>query len=324
MLIERRDDGALVAGYLDAASTGRTDAYDTVLVRGSHPYRAELRSHRFGALSACDISGDHGVRVLPRTGSGTREHRYVLGLLLRGRGCLEQDGRTAPLSPGDFALYTGQRPFRLELGGPYRYFVVDLGPGGAGLPSGVENVTADPDLPRSPSGRVLAAALGEIVRLAARFGPAARRDLGEHITFMLRTLVHEAGHGQSAVPDHRTAILDRVLEHIDRHLGEDLSPESVAAAQHVSVRYLHAIFQRQGDTVGGCIRRRRLDRIRRDLADPGLAHLPAYAVAARWGIRDASHLSRLFRAEFGMSPREFRDRLGPGPRADTADPRTRP
>ena len=306
MLVEHHENGALVAGYLDAASHGRADAYDTVLVQGDRPYRAELRPHRFGVLSACDIRGEHAVRVLPRIAPGLRDHGYSLGLMLEGRGGIEQDGRSASLTPGDFVLYTGQRPFRIELAGPYRYFVVGLGRTAAGLPPGVAAVTADPDLPRSPSGRILTVVLGELARSAPRLGPDARRDFGEHVVFMLRTLLREAGHGDTPVPDQRAAVLERVLEHVDRHLAEDLSPESVAAAHHVSVRYLHALFHCRGETVGGHIRRRRLERIRRDLADPALAHLPAYAIAARWGIRDASHLSRLFRAEFGLSPRAFR------------------
>jgi len=28
---------------------------------------------------------------------------------------------------------------------------------------------------------------------------------------------------------------------------------------------------------------------------------------AEWGIAEASHFSKLFRAEYGVSPREFRD-----------------
>ena len=38
---------------------------------------------------------------------------------------------------------------------------------------------------------------------------------------------------------------------------------------------------RQDDTVGHRVRQRRMDRIRRDLADPDLAHLSACAIAAR-------------------------------------------
>ncbi|MEV2278644.1 helix-turn-helix domain-containing protein [Nocardiopsis sp. NPDC049922] len=305
--VEHGADGALVYGYLDTVATVRGRASDTVLVRSGTSERARARPYRFGEVSACDISGDQGLNVVSRVSPGAHHRGYALGLLLSGRGALEQDGRRAALSPGDFVLYSGARPFRLDLGGPHRYVLLGLPEHAVPSPRAAD-VTAEPELSRLPSGRILAATLVETARAAERLGPMARRDMGDHVIAMLRTLIRESGRGET-VPDHRRALLDRVQDHIERHLGEDLSPESIAAAHHVSVRSLHALFQRQGETVNGYVRRRRLGCIRRDLADPGLAHLPAYAVAARWGIRDATHLSRLFRAEFGVSPRRFRERV---------------
>lgn len=301
MRVERSDNGALVFGYLDTGSASSAEAYDTVLVRSAQPYRAELRPHRFGALPACDISGEARVDVLPGVSPRVRPDGHLLGLLLAGRGELEQSGRRAPLAPGDFVLYAGSRPFRLELEGPYRYFVLDLDPRVAGFLRRADGATANPQLPRTASGRILAAVLTEMAAVAPRMGPLTRQEMGEHVACLLRTLIRETGR-----PDVRASVFVRVLDYIDRNLGGELSPESIALAQHISVRHLHALFQRQDDTVGQHIRRRRLDRIRRDLADPDLAHLPAYAVAARWGICDPSHFGKLFRAEFGTSPHAFR------------------
>ena len=47
------------------------------------------------------------------------------------------------------------------------------------------------------------------------------------------------------------------------------------------------------------IRRARLERCRRDLADPALARETILAVATRWGMPDAAHFSRMFRATYG-------------------------
>jgi AraC-like DNA-binding protein len=304
MWVERRDDGVLVSGFLDTSSSGHADARDTVLIRGPDPYDADMRPHRFGALNACDISGGHRVGVLPVVSPVARSDRHLLGLVLAGHGTLEQDGRLAPLSPGSFVLYSGRRAFQLELAGPHRYFVIDFGQAGACFRQ-AEAVIANPELPQLASGRILAATLMEIAGLAAQMGPLTRQEMGQHITCMLRTLIREASQRE---PDAgaRAAVLDRVLAYIDQHLGAELSPESIASAQHISVRYLHALFKRQGDTVGHHVRCQRLERIRQDLADHDLAQVPACVIAARWGIPNPSHFSKLFRAQFGVSPRELR------------------
>jgi AraC-like DNA-binding protein len=94
---------------------------------------------------------------------------------------------------------------------------------------------------------------------------------------------------------------------IEQHLGEaDLAPGIVAAAHHVSLRYLHRLFEAEDTTVAAWIRRRRLERCRRDLADPAFRTVPVSAVAARWGLLDSAHFSRLFRRMYGLPPAEYR------------------
>ncbi|MFB7512239.1 helix-turn-helix domain-containing protein [Streptomyces sp. NPDC056144] len=315
MPVERRDDGNLVFGYLDTAAD-RAGAFDTVLVRapaGDSGYAADMRSSRFGALNGCDISGEQEIRVMPRPSPAARKPGHLLGLLVSGRGELEQDGRRAELAPGDFVLYTGARPFRLELGTSHRYFVLSLDEGTAGrVATATGAVTANADLPRSPSGRVLSAVVGELAERAHGFGPLARREMGEHVSAILGTLLREAGGGAVSAARGSADAVDRVLAYIDDHLAEDLSPGTIAAAHHISVRHLHAMFRESGVTVSDHVRRRRLERIRRDLVDPALAHLPAYVLAARRGLGEASHFSRVFRAEFGLSPRAVRERARAG------------
>jgi AraC-like DNA-binding protein len=80
----------------------------------------------------------------------------------------------------------------------------------------------------------------------------------------------------------------------------------VARAHGVSVRYLHKVLAPTGSTLSAWIRRQRLDRIRRDLADESLAGRTASAIAARWGMTDTGHLSRALKAEFGMTAHEIR------------------
>ncbi|AXE81099.1 AraC family transcriptional regulator [Streptomyces atratus] len=100
--------------------------------------------------------------------------------------------------------------------------------------------------------------------------------------------------------------LSRIRTFIELHLPDpDLSPESIALAHHISVRYLHKLFQSEGTTVSQLIRLRRLAACRYELGRAPDRRLAVAAVAHRWGFVSASHFSRVFRAAYGMSPSEW-------------------
>ncbi|WDZ82219.1 helix-turn-helix domain-containing protein [Micromonospora cathayae] len=98
-----------------------------------------------------------------------------------------------------------------------------------------------------------------------------------------------------------------VYAFIDRHLNDaTLTPQTVADAHHISVRSLHRLFAGEDETVAQLIRSRRLERCRRDLADPRLTNRAVQAIGWRWGFTDKAHFSRAFRAAYGMSPQTYR------------------
>jgi AraC-like DNA-binding protein len=63
-------------------------------------------------------------------------------------------------------------------------------------------------------------------------------------------------------------------------------------------------------TVTELIRSCRLDGILGDLRSPASTGDAISRIAARWGIHDMPHLTRTFRARYGMSPSEARQRGG--------------
>jgi AraC-like DNA-binding protein len=80
----------------------------------------------------------------------------------------------------------------------------------------------------------------------------------------------------------------------------------IAAAHYISLRALYTLFETQQTSVAGWIRERRLERCRRDLADPALRERSVSAIAARRGLTDPAHFSRAFRAAYGLPPTEYR------------------
>jgi AraC-like DNA-binding protein len=105
----------------------------------------------------------------------------------------------------------------------------------------------------------------------------------------------------------RRMLLLRIRSFIQRHLSDhDLSPGSVAAAHHISLSHLHGLFRHEGVTVAAWIRQQRLERARRDLADPALWDRPVGEIGVRWGFTSHASFTRAFSAAFGLAPREYR------------------
>ncbi|MGA4847249.1 helix-turn-helix domain-containing protein [Streptomyces sp. G5(2025)] len=109
-------------------------------------------------------------------------------------------------------------------------------------------------------------------------------------------------------PRGRDALMRRTRAYVDAHRWDrNLTPAAVAEARHISIRYLHKLFEGHGSTVGRWIQHRRLEEARGELARPGRGDITVSAVARRWGFASATYFSRGFRAAYGMSPSDWRD-----------------
>jgi AraC-like DNA-binding protein len=113
--------------------------------------------------------------------------------------------------------------------------------------------------------------------------------------------------GESAV---RSAALDKLKLFIDeRHFEFDLTPGVIAAANGLSRRYVHRLFQESGQSVGEFIRSRRLMAARRTLENPLHLETPIADIGHSHGFRSAAHFSSAYCGEFGETPRATRARL---------------
>jgi len=105
----------------------------------------------------------------------------------------------------------------------------------------------------------------------------------------------------------QSALFRRILEYMETHYTDcELSPEKVAGANGISVRYLHSLFNQAGITVSRWIWERRLKACREDLLDPNLNHMRVSEIAFRRGFNDPAHFSRAFKARFDISPSKMR------------------
>jgi LacI family transcriptional regulator len=98
--------------------------------------------------------------------------------------------------------------------------------------------------------------------------------------------------------------LVRAVRFIAERFREPLSVEQVVSASGTTRRHLYQLFeQKLGRAIKSEILRCRLNEARRLLAT---TQLKLFAIATQSGFRDEYHLSRVFKAETGRSPGEFR------------------
>jgi AraC-like DNA-binding protein len=165
---------------------------------------------------------------------------------------------------------------------------------------------------RYGSGALVPPFLLRLARHLDEYDPASTPRLADNALDLLMTSFAERLECRSAVPaeTRRRALLLRIHAFIDARLDDpELDPAGIAAAAHISTRYLYKLFEGEGLTVAGWIRSRRLEHCRRDLLDPALRHQTVSAIAARWGITDPAQFSRQFRMAFGQAPSEYRQAL---------------
>lgn len=104
-----------------------------------------------------------------------------------------------------------------------------------------------------------------------------------------------------------SAIRRRAAQYIDRNLADrELSPEQVAAALRISIRYLHRVFEGSGMSVSRYILNQRLARCRDALLRTSGTLTRVSEISERYGFRNASHFSTCFKAEFGVPPSAVR------------------
>ncbi|TXC99909.1 helix-turn-helix domain-containing protein [Streptomyces sp. ISID311] len=288
---------------------GRVFVPSDIAATPETPFSGTITTDRLGYLQIATVDAvAQRVRRTSRLIAEAEEEYLLVGLQARGTAVLTQDGRTAPLRPGEFALYDVSRPYTLDFPGHHQQLIFRLPRRMLGLPeTDLRRITCT----AIGSGQGLASVavpfLSKLATDAETYGPEVGEMLARNVVDLLATVITERLGQDPAATDagHQTLLL-RIRAFINDHLADPaLSPEVIAAAHHISVRYLHSLFHGEGTTVSRWILHRRLEECRRELGRPRRSRPAVAAVAHRGGFSSPAHFSRAFRAAYGMSPREW-------------------
>ncbi|MFI7416409.1 helix-turn-helix domain-containing protein [Nonomuraea sp. NPDC049684] len=254
------------------------------------------------------------IRRTPRLIRRCDPETFFVTCAVRGHAGGGQAGRQAELQVGDLMLRDSSQPYVTTFGsrGPAGGQVLSLQFPRSLLPlpeRGLRELNAVPIRGDRGMGALASQFLLQLARRLEEFSPAEAARVSTLTLDVLTAALAGALDARSAVPpgSRRRALLARIHAFVQANLGEpDLTPSAIAAAHHISLRYLNKLFHAEGHTVAGWIRERRLRQCRRDLAEPQLAGQPISAIAARWGFTSPAHFSQAFRSAYGLSPSEFR------------------
>jgi AraC-like DNA-binding protein len=112
-------------------------------------------------------------------------------------------------------------------------------------------------------------------------------------------------------PNTSVVLLRRIQDYILQQLhDETLNPTKIAAANHISLRYLHLLFKLGEATVSEWILDRRLQACKLALEDSAFAQCHVAEIAYRWGFNSSSHFCRVFKDKYGCNPSEVRRLAG--------------
>ncbi|SCF56943.1 transcriptional regulator, AraC family [Streptomyces sp. Ncost-T10-10d] len=295
-IVSREVMPAALSSERPAEFQGESAVLDLGDVRATRASMSPLRSRRTAAMIR---RGD--------------PEQYQLALLLKGAASLAQHRNECTIGVGDLMLWDTSRPsdYRMPAAGGQVRVSILLLPRNI-MPLRTQRL--DRMLARRiPGDRGLAAILASYMTSleghGADCGPRELHRLGTVAVDLATACLAQHLDAEDRLPaEVRTqALVQRIHAFIEHNLGDpELNPPAIAAHHNMSVRTLHKLFHDQGESVHARIRRRRLERCRADLADPGLRSRPVRAIAARWGFSGPVLFSRSFRETFGLSPTEFR------------------
>lgn len=234
----------------------------------------------------------------------------ALQICMAGTLIVSQRAQEIVLHRGDATLLSAAEPISIACPSPARFVHVQLPRKALALLVPKFDDSIMRAIPRDSKALQLLAGYARLIGAdQSRTSPDFSRLVTTHLHDLV-TASLGATHDAAALADEsgiRAARLHAIKTDVTERLADhDLSVASVAARQHVTPRYVQALFEREGTTLSAFILGQRLVRAHDLLADPRNINRPINVVASEAGFRDRSHFNRLFRQRYGVAPSEIR------------------
>jgi AraC-like DNA-binding protein len=285
---------------------GVFNGLQTLSQADAQPFSAHMVLDQVPGLRLGDITAAPQI-VVRSARSSTPDRADELGLLIQLQGTAQIDHANTQtlLQQGEAMVLDNARAYRLNMPQRFRQAVL-LMPRNLWA-SRLSDVVpqAGQRVPATASGRLLLAFARSLMQESAQLGEpglsAAALPLMDLMCAACAPTELSAAESKSV-----SALRQRVLQSLrDQLTLPRLSPALVAQQNGISVRYLHRLFQLQGQTFMGEVTRQRMRLCERLMREAPRKTLHIKELAIRCGYADDSTFRRAFKAHFGCGAAQW-------------------
>lgn len=227
----------------------------------------------------------------------------------RGTAGVEQWGRQAWVTPGEWCIYDTTDSYRVANPVRVEHLIVMVPKAPLverGLP--LEKLMAQRLGSQGGISRLALQAMRGAWQELPSIAPSAARGVGETIMHLVQLSLLELA-GRDSAPTQREALRESIKQLVARRLGDArLSVDAIAVELNCSRRQLYNAFGDEPDGVAGFVLAQRLEACRRDFEDRHQDAISITEIALRRGFNHPAHFSRAFKARFGTTPSQWRAR----------------
>ena len=285
------------------------DVYVHVDVRATRPdeYRGFIREAKFGKVVLTDILlSEQRIQRSSRHIARLDKDCYYLQLIYSGNIDVIQRDATHRSNAARGALFCATEEYELRCKGDVRSFYLEIPRAEFAERFPKERIPVSAPINTTRGlGRIATEFCATLAAEGSKLDENAHAHLGEQLMDMLAlTLLSSEGDLPAAEGSVRQARLRAVQRWIEAHISDpDLSLEKIAAANGISLRYLHLLFRQSKMSASEWIWNRRLELCYDRIAKGDGQSITA--IAFEHGFNSSAHFSTLFRRKYGVPPRDI-------------------
>lgn len=272
-------------------------------------FNGELKSWTLGAVSLSRLrSGSLQYRRLPKHLARDNEEQLLVTIPARAEVYFSQCGYDVRCSPGSYIIERSHEPYEFSHTEDADLWVMKIATRAlAGRIRAPDRFCSMQFDATQGVGGLFADLVHHIPQRFHSMPEKAREAIGQQLIDLLALSIQSDDRtltsGSSTV---RAAHLTRIENFVRNNLHRsELDPELIARECGISVRYLHELFRDTNQTLGQWIRDMRLEAAREDLRATRNP-VSIAEICFRRGFADQAYFSRVFKQQFNMSPREYR------------------